>query len=133
MYADRALAGEALRCGASGYLLKNSAGEELIEAVADVLKGRLYITPLMAREALVASATTPSPARQLTVRQREVLGLIAKGQSMKQIAAALHLSPRTVETHKYDMMDSLGIQSTAELIEFALDNGFVGARKGCPA
>ena len=129
MHADAHLAGEAIRAGASGFLLKTSAGEELMTAIAEVLRGRVYLTPLLAKEvlAIMASRGEKSPAERLTLRQREVLGLVAKGQSMKQIAAALNLSPRTVETHKYEMMHTLGVQSTAELIEFALQNGFVGA------
>jgi DNA-binding NarL/FixJ family response regulator len=124
MYGDRQLAGEALRSGASAYLLKTSAGEELIRAVNEVLKGRVYITPLIARDALAAmSAPEQSPLEKLTLRQREVLRLIARGQSMKEIAAALDLSPRTVETHKYDMMHALGFETTAELMQFAWRNG----------
>jgi DNA-binding NarL/FixJ family response regulator len=125
MYADRQLAGEALRCGAAGYVLKNSAGEELKRAVAEVLRGRVYITPLIARDALAAmAAPSQSPVERLTLRQREVLRLVAKGQSMKQIGAALDLSPRTVETHKYEMMHTLGFETTAELIQFAFRSGF---------
>jgi len=129
MHADAHLAGEAMRAGASGFLLKTSAGEELTTAISEVLRGRVYLTPLLAKDVLaaMASGSGNSPAERLTLRQREVLGLVAKGQSMKQIAATLNLSPRTVETHKYEMMHVLGFESTAELIAFALQNGFVGA------
>jgi DNA-binding NarL/FixJ family response regulator len=129
MHADAHLAGEAMRAGASGFLLKTSAGEELTAAIAEVLRGRVYLTPMLAKDVLaaMASGSGNSPAERLTLRQREVLGLVTKGQSMKQIAATLNLSPRTVETHKYEMMHALGVQSTAELIKFALQNGFVGA------
>jgi DNA-binding NarL/FixJ family response regulator len=134
MHADAHLAGEAMRAGASGFLLKTSAGEELTTAIAEVLRGRVYLTPLLAKEVLAAMASRSGtlPAERLTLRQREVLGLVARGLSMKEIAAALHLSPRTVETHKYDMMHALGVGSTAELVEFALQNGFVGAGGGAP-
>jgi DNA-binding NarL/FixJ family response regulator len=130
MHVDAHLAAEAMRAGASGFLLKTSAGEELMTAIAEVLRGRVYLTPVLAKEVLAAMASrsgTLPAAERLTLRQREVLGLVAKGQSMKEIAATLNLSPRTVETHKYEMMHALGVGSTAELIEFALQNGFVGA------
>jgi DNA-binding NarL/FixJ family response regulator len=129
MHADPHLAGEALRAGASGYVLKHSAGEELIRAIREVLQGRAYLTPLIAREVfttLTGQATPPDG--KLTPRQREVLGRIAEGQTMKEIAAALHLSRRTVETHKYDMMQALGVKTTAELIRYALDHGIVARR-----
>lgn len=124
MYADATLAAEALRAGASGFLLKNSAGEELHLAIADALRGRVYLTPIFAREVLAAMSHPSRPTvGQLTARQRDVLRLTVQGQSMKQIAAAMDLSPRTVETHKYEMMHALGVETTAELIRFAVEAG----------
>jgi DNA-binding NarL/FixJ family response regulator len=126
MHADAQLASEALRSGASGYVLKHSAGEELIRAIREVMEGRIYLTPLLTREVL---STLMEPARQpairLTPRQREVLRLIAEGQRMKEIAAALQLSTRTVETHKYQMMRALGADSTAALVRYAVELGLV--------
>jgi DNA-binding NarL/FixJ family response regulator len=120
--ADRATA--ALKAGASGFLLKESAGEELITAIAQALQGRIYLTPAVTR-AVMDHMTAPGgpPAPELTPRQREVLRLIVQGQRMKEIAANLQLSPRTVETHKYEMMEVLGVHSTAELVRYAIEHG----------
>lgn len=124
MYAEAALAAEALRAGASGFLLKNSAGEELPLAIADALRGHVYLTPIFAKEVLAALSHPSRPTvGQLTTRQRDVLRLVVQGRSMKQIAAAMDLSPRTVETHKYEMMHALGVETTAELIRFGLEAG----------
>jgi DNA-binding NarL/FixJ family response regulator len=121
MHADARVATEALRAGASGFLLKQSAGDELITAIEDVLQGRTYLTPLLTKDVL-ASLTTPGAADRavLTPRQREVLRLLADGKRMKEIAAILGLSTRTVETHKYEMMQALGVGSTAELVKYAV-------------
>ena len=126
MHADAQLATEALRAGASGYVLKHSAGEELITAIWAALQGQTYLTPLIAQDVIT---TLMAPEKQATVtltpRQREVLRLIAEGRRMKEIAAILQLSTRTVETHKYDMMRALGVQSTAELVRYAIHLGLV--------
>ena len=124
MHADAQLATEAFRAGASGYVLKQSAGEELIAAIQEVLQGRTYLTPLMTKD-IIATLTdsTPRPAVKLTPRQREVLRLIADGRRMKEIGAILELSTRTVESHKYEMMRALGVQSTAELVRYAIQIG----------
>jgi DNA-binding NarL/FixJ family response regulator len=121
MHADARVATEALRAGASGFLLKQSAGDELITAIEDVLQGRTYLTPLLTKDVL-ANLTTPGAADRavLTPRQREVLRLLADGKRMKEIAAILGLSTRTVETHKYEMMQALGVGSTAELVKYAI-------------
>jgi DNA-binding NarL/FixJ family response regulator len=126
MHADAPLAAEALRAGASGYVLKHSAGEELITAIREVLQGRTYLTPLITKDVLTTlTEPAPKPAAKLTPRQREVLRLIAEGRRMKEIAAILQLSTRTVETHKYEMMRSLGVNSTAELVRYAIQIGLV--------
>jgi DNA-binding NarL/FixJ family response regulator len=126
MHADAQLATKALRAGASGYVLKHSAGAELLTAIQEVLQGRTYLTPLLATE-VITSLLAPEPhaAVPLTPRQREVLRLIAEGRRMKEIAATLRLSTRTVETHKYDIMRALGVQSTAELVRSAIHLGLV--------
>ena len=133
MHADAHLAAEALRAGASGYVLKHSAGEELSRAVREVLRGGLYLTPLIARDVLaILSGPPAAPPAGLTPRQREVLALVAEGRTMKQVAAALGLSRRTVETHKYDLMQALGVGTTAELIRYALDHGLVARAPDAP-
>lgn len=122
MHHDPELATLAMRGGASGFLLKDAAGDELLAAIRQVLQGRVYLTPALTKEVLERMAGSPGPAEtQLTVRQRDVLRLIVKGQRMKEIAANLGLSVRTVETHKYEMMEALGLHSTAELVRYALD------------
>jgi DNA-binding NarL/FixJ family response regulator len=123
MHADAQLAMEAFRLGAYGYLLKNAAGEELIRAIHDVLDGRYYLSPLITREVMSVFNTSPGVHDvKPTLRQRQVLRLIAEGKRMKEIAAIMRVSPRTVESHKYEMMTSLGLRTTAELIQYALRN-----------
>jgi DNA-binding NarL/FixJ family response regulator len=126
MHADARLATEAIRSGASGFLLKQAAGEELITAIEDVFQGRTYLTPRLTKDVLAnlsASPETPDQIAALTPRQREVLRLLADGKRMKEIASVLGLSTRTVETHKYEMMHTLGLGSTAELVRYAIKNG----------
>jgi DNA-binding NarL/FixJ family response regulator len=126
MHADAQLATAALRAGASGYMLKHSAGEELITAIQEILQGRTYLTPLIAKD-VITSLMAPEQQANATLspRQREVLRLIAEGRRMKEIAATLQLSTRTVETHKYEMMRALGVQNTAELVRYAIHIGLV--------
>ncbi len=122
MHNDADLATAAMRGGASGFLLKESAGEELLAAIRQALQGRVYLTPALTRDVMERMAGSPGALKpQLTPRQRDVLRLIVKGQRMKEIAANLGLSIRTVETHKYEMMETLGLHSTAELVRYALD------------
>jgi len=123
MHADAQLATEAFRAGASGYVLKQSAGEELIAAIEEVLKGRTYLTPLITKNVIANLTEATPPTVKLTPRQREVLRLIADGRRMKEIGAILELSTRTVESHKYEMMRALGVQSTAELVRYAIQIG----------
>ena len=126
MNEDPELAAEAFRAGASAYLLKTSAPSELQTALEEVLRGRSYVTPLVTRE-LVGSLMTQPKARatELTPRQREVLQLLAEGFSMKEVAARLDLTPRTVAFHKYKMMEQLHLRSTAELIQYAVKQHIV--------
>jgi len=124
MHNDAELATQAIRAGASGFLLKLSAGEELLNAIEQVLQGRVYLTPAMTRD-VMARMAVPATEPQLTARQRDVLRLILKGQRMKEIAATLDLSPRTVETHKYDLMEALGVHSTPELVKYAIEHRLV--------
>jgi DNA-binding NarL/FixJ family response regulator len=124
MHADADIAAEALRAGAAGYVLKYSAGEELLTAIEQVLQGRTYLTPLIIRD-VVTSLTGTDGVVELTGRQREVLRLIVEGRRTKEIAAILKLSPRTVETHKYELTRVLGVQSTAELVRYAIERKLV--------
>jgi DNA-binding NarL/FixJ family response regulator len=122
MHKDAALATVAMRAGASGFMLKESAGEELLAAIRQALEGGFYLAPALTREVMERMGGAPGASDpQLTVRQRDVLRLIVKGQRMKEIAANLGLSTRTVESHKYEMMETLGLHSTAELVRYALD------------
>jgi DNA-binding NarL/FixJ family response regulator len=124
MHGEPGIAAKALKAGASGFLLKDSAGEELIAAVEHVLRGRVYLPAAMTRDVLETwSDTGHAEGETLTARQLDVLRLIVKGQRMKEIGASLGLSTRTVETHKYEMMRVLGVQSTAELVRYAIEHG----------
>ncbi len=123
MHDDPELAARALRAGASGFLLKDSAGDELVNAVRQALQGRVYLTPALTRDVMARMAdASPEAAPRLTARQLEVLRLVAEGKRMKEIAAVLNLSTRTVETHKYELMAVLGLHSTAELVRYALEH-----------
>jgi DNA-binding NarL/FixJ family response regulator len=125
MNPDPDLASEALRLGASGYLLKSSAVEELKQAIEEVLRGRTYITPLITRDVVGSLLRQGNVRPELTVRQREVLQLLAEGKSMKEAAAILDLTPRTVAFHKYRMMEQLRLKTSAELVRFAVQRGVV--------
>lgn len=120
---------EAFRAGASGYLIKQAAGTELIQAIREVLNGRMYLTPLVGKDMLSmlldAGATTRTGSGRLSARQREVLQLVAEGHPAKAIAAMLHISQKTVEFHKASMMKQLGLHSSAELIRYAINQGLV--------
>jgi len=127
MNEDPDLAAEAFRIGAAGYLLKRSAASELLTAIHEVVRGRSYVTPLIA-DSLIGFLLNPEdhkPARELTPRQREVLQLLAEGRSMKEVASVLKLSPRTVAFHKYQMMSQLNVKTTAELVQYAVKNRIV--------
>jgi len=124
MYADLPLVEEAFRAGASGYVLKICGADELIKAIQCVAKGATYITPLLAGD-LISTLLTAGPQHgngetALTLRQREVLQLLAEGKTMKQVATQLGISTRTTESHKYEIMRQLGVQNTAELIRYAV-------------
>lgn len=126
MHRDTAYARRALQAGALGFVLKHSAPAELVLAVRAALQGRTFIAPDLAAELLRSTAKKETdPAAALTLRQREILKMLAEGQSAKRIAAALNLSARTVEDHKYRLMETLGIENSAELIHFAIKHGLV--------
>ena len=120
---DAELAEEAFRVGAAGYLLKNSAASELLQAIKDVCQGRSYVTPLATQGLVDNFRQEPEPVKQstgLSLRQREVLQLLAEGHTMKAIARILKITPRTVAFHKYSMMKQIGVRSSAELVQYAI-------------
>ena len=127
MHHNVAYARKALDAGALGFVLKHSAVAELILAVRAAAAGRTFVSPAIAGELLQSmreqDSTNDDPILKLTLRQREILRLLVDGHSAKAIAARLDISPRTVEFHKYSMMETLGISSNAELIRFALESG----------
>ena len=127
MNEDSDLAAEAFRAGASAYLLKRSAASELMTAIREVMQGRSYVTPLVTEGLLGAllNVNERKAPHDLTSRQREVLQLLAEGRSMKEVAAVLNLTPRTVAFHKYRMMEQLKVKSTAELIQYAVKHHIV--------
>jgi DNA-binding NarL/FixJ family response regulator len=125
---DADVAVEAFRLGASGFLVKNSAASELLQAVREVAQGRAYVTPLVTRgliDALMGGHEPAGKSIELSARQREVLQLLTEGQTMKEIAHVLKITPRTVAFHKYSMMELLGVKSSAELVQFAVKHHFV--------
>ena len=132
MHADRIYADEALRAGASGYVLKLARAEELRHAIAEALAGREYVTPLLT-EHTAASAARLAPRGMhdaagldaLTERQREVLRLIAKGRTTQEIADVLEVSPKAVEFHRVRIKKVLGLSSTAALVRYAVAEGLV--------
>jgi DNA-binding NarL/FixJ family response regulator len=127
MNEDAGLAADAFKAGASGYLLKRSAVSELNTAIREVTQGRSYITPLIAGGLLgsLLDRDVQIEAGVLTPRQREILQLLAEGHSMKEIAAVLDVTPRTVAFHKYRIMDQLQVKTNAELIQYALKHHIV--------
>ena len=127
-YSTALLADAAFRAGVHGYVVKRSDSSELVAAIREVQHGKLYLTPLVTKDVLEFFADrVPSSnrAESLTVRQREVLQLIAEGATIKGIAGALNISPRTAETHRYAIMKELDLHTTAELTRFAIQHGIV--------
>jgi DNA-binding NarL/FixJ family response regulator len=125
---DPDIAAEAIGLGASAYLLKSSASGELFTAIEEALAGKIYVTPLITKrvplDVFLHKGTKPG-AKKLTVRQREVLQLLAEGLLMKEIADLLHVSARTVVFHKYAIMKHLGVKTSAELVQYALEHGML--------
>ncbi|MBZ5496135.1 MAG: response regulator transcription factor [Acidobacteriia bacterium] len=135
MHSEKVYVTEAFRAGASGYLLKSSAASELVFAIREVVKGRFYVTPLVAKDVLCTlldqprrphPAARPGSAENLTSRQREVLQLVAEGCANKEIAEIMKISIKTVEFHKSAIMQKLGLHGTAELTKYALKHGIAG-------
>jgi DNA-binding NarL/FixJ family response regulator len=128
MHPDVTYAIRAFEAGASGYVLKHSAASELLTAIHEAIKGRSYVTPMIAGELVEAykggNYRQTEAAQQLTQRQREILQLLVEGNSAKEIANLLNISPRTVEFHKYNMMSKLKLKSLSALIQYAIKHGF---------
>ena len=129
MHADPTLATQAFKEGVSAYVLKSSPASEIVTAIQEALRGRVYISPAVAGDILgelTRSREQPVKlAPELTPRQKEVLQLIAEGKSPKEIAAILNVSPRTVEFHKYRIMETIGARTIAELTRYAVAHGIV--------
>lgn len=123
------VAAEAFRRGASAYLPKHAAASELITAVREVLRGKSYLSPLITKDTfdfLLRSGKTYSEPR-ITMRQREVLQLLAEGLSMKEVAYTLNIKPGTVAFHKYRIMSELGLKTNAELMQYAIKEHMIAA------
>jgi len=128
MHPDVTYAASAFEAGASGYVLKHSAASELVTAIQSALRGKTYVTPLLASELMQFYKQKPDhrdELTRLTQRQREVLQMLAEGRSAKEIASVLRISSRTVEFHKYRMMEELGMKTVAELVKYAINKGIV--------
>jgi len=122
------VAAEAFRRGASGYVVKSCAAEELLRAIRRALRSESYLSPAITKETvdfLLRSGSSYAEERRITPRQSEVLQLLAEGKSMKEIAGVLNLKPGTVAFHKYEMMERLGLKSNAELLQYAIKHHLV--------
>lgn len=129
MHIEPEVAAEAFRRGASAYILKSSAAEELTLAVRAVLRGESYLTPLMTKDTvtfLLRGGSSGNTEKRITSRQSEVLQLLAEGKSMKEIADILQLKPGTVAFHKYKIMETLGLRTNAELLRYAIEHHMLG-------
>jgi len=124
------VAAQAFRLGAAGYVLRSASGRELVRALKAVLRGERWLSPALAGgdpAALQAQALVRGPLGRLSPRKREVVQLLAEGHSMKETAAALGITPRTVAYHKYQAMEALDVRSSAQLVRFAVESRLVGA------
>lgn len=129
MHADVSLAAEAFRCGASAFVLKQAAAEELNLAIVSALRGRHYLSSTFPVDLVTLLAEAVRHHREegpkITRRQREVLQLVAEGKTMKEVGSLLNLSTRTVESYKYEIMRVLGIHTNAELVQYAIRIGVI--------
>jgi DNA-binding NarL/FixJ family response regulator len=129
MSEDYELAAHAMKHWASGFLLKKSAGAELIKAIREILKGNSYVTPRVAQRLLEEFVRDPRPdrSRHLTPRQREILQLLAEGRTMKEVAAILNVATRTVAFHKYRIMEEFGLKTNSDLVKLAIKEHIISA------
>lgn len=129
MHSDVSYAAGAFDAGASGFVLKHSAPQELITAIREAMQGRTYVTPMIAGELIGSyknrNLRAAGSSAALSPRQREVLQLLAEGKSTKEIGALLNISTRTAEFHKYRMMEQLKIKTIAELVQYAVKHGLI--------
>lgn len=131
MHSEQSFVTEALRIGVSGYVSKQSVGSELVQALKEVLNGNTFVSPIVADHGIHSHAdedTKEAPegfAHTLSLRQREVLQLVAEGKSIKEVAAVLNVSIKTVEFHKTRIMRQLGMRSAAQLTKYAIANGII--------
>ncbi len=134
MHSDRRFVAEMLRAGANGYLLKDCAFDELSKAIETILTGQIYlssrITGVLVEDYMTRlTSDTPHMASDISAREREVLQLLAEGKTTKQVALKLHLSPKTVETHRHNIMRKLKIDNIAELTKYAIREGLTDIRE----
>jgi DNA-binding NarL/FixJ family response regulator len=125
---DQDMAREAFQLGASAYVIKSSAASDIVRALQEALRGGSYVTPILTKGmvgSVIKNFKQEKRTNRLTLRQKEVLQLLAEGHSMKGVAFVLNVSPRTVAYHKYTMMEHLSIRSSAELIEYAVKRSLV--------
>lgn len=132
MHADEPYVMEALRNGASGYVLKDCTGGDLVQAVRAVAAGRRYLSPMLAERAITGYVERPGESdldvyETLTNRERLVLQLAAEGKTSAEIATALFISPRTAETHRANLMRKLSLRSQTDLVRFAIRRGIISA------
>jgi DNA-binding NarL/FixJ family response regulator len=129
MHPDVVYASEALQAGGSAYVLKSSAGVEILTAIRETLRGGTFVTPAIDKGTLDAQIRrdqrSPDVLRTLSPRRREVLQMLAEGRTTKEIAEILQISPRTVEFHRYRAMESLGLHTVAELVQYAIKHRMV--------
>jgi len=133
MYDNEEYVLEALRSGATAYVLKGSTSDELITAVHSVANDKRYLSPSLTERAIEfyqeKTKSKNSEPSGLTIREREILQLIYQGQTSSEIAARLHISPRTVDTHRMNLMKKIGVKSKTELVRYALERGIVISMK----
>ena len=129
MHPDATYAANAFEAGASGFVLKHSASSELIRAIHEAIKGRTYVTPLIAGDLIRTYQKGGAPEKSLfkniSPRQREILQLLAEGKTAKEISSILNISTKTVEFHKYKMMEQLNIKTSAGLVQYAMKHGII--------
>ena len=129
MHPDVVYVSEALQAGGSAYVLKSSAGVEILKAIGEALQGRTFVSPAIDRFRLEAQIrldqSLPGVVYPLSPRRQQVLQMIAEGRSTKEIAESLRISPRTAEFHRYRVMKSLGLHTTAELVQYAIKHRII--------
>jgi two-component system response regulator NreC len=129
VHEDEALLREAIKVGASGYILKRAAETELISAIHAIMSGVLYVDPSMVRillsDEIKPTATLPEPVEPLTNREKEILKLIVQGYTNRQVGEELNISMRTVEGHRANLAAKLGLHSRVELVRYARDHGLI--------